>query len=194
MASPHIAGLAAYMLGTEWAEQAAKEEALALRAAAKQSTSFATKFGQIAFGQRALSGKPEDHLLSPKALKKHMIDIASKKKLTGVRDMSRLDVRTQSNADFGPICDLQDLGVGSPNVLSFNGWTAPKNGDDDSSAPSKKPEGKWRFETAVADVADETASDLMAQIKDEIAALRSEIRAEVDEVAELVKELAEELN
>lgn len=82
MASPHIAGLAAYLLGTEWAAKAAKDEALALQAEAQASTSFATSLGQIAFGQRPFMGKPEDHLLSPKALKKHMIEIGTPKVLS----------------------------------------------------------------------------------------------------------------
>jgi hypothetical protein len=91
MASPHIAGLAAYLLGTEWAAKAAKEEALALQAEAKTSTSFASALGQIAFGsRRSFVGKPEDHLLSPKALKKHMIEIGTPKVLTVSQDTSRL--------------------------------------------------------------------------------------------------------
>lgn len=91
MASPHIAGLAAYLLGTEWAAKAAKEEALALQAEAKTSTSFASALGQIAFGsRRSFAGKPEDHLLSPKALKKHMIEIGTPKVLTVSQDTNRL--------------------------------------------------------------------------------------------------------
>ncbi len=90
----------------------------------------------------------------------------------------------------------QDIGVGSPNILSFNDWTPAKKGDDNSSAPSKKPEGKWRFEKE--EQADEStedlASTLVEQLQEELAVLRSEIRSEVDEVAELVKELAEGLN
>ncbi|GAA5980137.1 hypothetical protein JCM10908_001547 [Rhodotorula pacifica] len=173
MASPHIAGLAAYLLGTEWAANASKEEALALQAEAKASTSFATALGQIAFGQqRPFVGKPEDHLLSPKALKKHMIEIGTPKVLT-------------------------DIGDGSPNVLSFNDWTAPKKseGDEESSVPSKqKPEGKWRFEKNAASSLDEKiAASMVEKLQDELESLRSEIRAEVDEVAELVRELAEDL-
>ncbi|KWU45475.1 hypothetical protein RHOSPDRAFT_9483, partial [Rhodotorula sp. JG-1b] len=169
MASPHIAGLAAYLLGTEWAAKAAKEEALALRAEAKTSTSFASALGQIAFGSRRLfAGKPEDHLLSPKALKKHMIEIGTPKVLT-------------------------DIGDGSPNILSFNDWSAPKKGDndDESSVPSKqKPEGKWRFEEAVASDDEKMASALVEKLQNELEALRSEIRVEVEEVADLVRELA----
>ncbi|GAA5864586.1 hypothetical protein JCM3774_005175 [Rhodotorula dairenensis] len=166
MASPHIAGLAAYLLGTEWAAKAAKEEALALQAEAKASTSFATSLGQIAFGQRPLAGKPEDHLLSPKALKKHMIEIGTRKTLT-------------------------DIGDGSPNILSFNDWTPPKKGTDDDESAEKKPEGKWRFEHAAENVENASAA-LVETLQSELESLRSEIRAEVDEVADLVRELAQD--
>lgn len=203
MASPHIAGLAAYLLGTEWAAKAAKEEALALQAEAKTSSSFASALGQIAFGsRRSFVGKPEDHLLSPKALKKHMIEIGTPKVLTVSRDTNRHCPATENAARVylllartdGPV-HLQDIGDGSPNILSFNDWSAPKKGDDDdeSSVPSKekKPEGKWRFEEAVASE-EKMASALVEKLQNELEALRSEIRVEVEEVADLVRELAED--
>ncbi|GAA6036862.1 hypothetical protein JCM8097_006319 [Rhodosporidiobolus ruineniae] len=101
MASPHIAGLAAYLLGTEWAASAALDEALDVAARrAEQDSSFAASFGQFAFGGKRLGPKPEDHLLSPKALKKVMIKVSTRGALT-------------------------DIGEGSPNYLSFNNYTAP---------------------------------------------------------------------
>lgn len=91
--------------------------------------------------------------------------------------------------------DLQDIGDGSPNILSFNDWSAPKKGDndDESSVPSKqKPEGKWRFEEAVASDDEKMASALVEKLQNELEALRTEIRVEVEEVADLVRELAED--
>ncbi|BGP12895.1 hypothetical protein JCM10213_005152 [Rhodosporidiobolus nylandii] len=144
MASPHIAGLAAYMLGSEWAKSAALDEALALQSA--QQNGFAQSFAQYAFGKQA-EVKAEDHILSPKALKKAMLKIATK----GA---------------------LHDLNAGSPNLLSFNNYTAPSS-----------PKHVDGVESAMVDA-------YLDDLKDELEALKHEIKDEIDEVAELVRELA----
>ncbi|GAA5897415.1 hypothetical protein JCM8208_003266 [Rhodotorula glutinis] len=156
MASPHIAGLAAYMLGTDWAKSAALEEALALEM--QREPTFAQAIGQFAFGKAgSLVGKPENHILSPKALKKAMIKVATK----GV---------------------LHDLPAGSPDILSFNNYTAPASHE----APKR---GKWRTEEAVREVDAVESSMVEAyieELKDEIASLKHDLLAEV---SDLVHEL-----
>ncbi|GAA5914384.1 hypothetical protein JCM6882_008219 [Rhodosporidiobolus microsporus] len=148
MASPHIAGLAAYLLGTEWASSAALDEALAAASSAS-SSGFAQSFGQFAFGKK-LAGKPEDHLLSPKALKKAMLKIATK----GA---------------------LHDLNAGSPNLLSFNNYTAPAT-----------PKSGGKFDAIDAALVEAYLDDL----KDDLREMKEELKAEVDEVTELMKEFA----
>lgn len=101
MASPHIAGLAAYLLGTDWASSVALTEALEARNAASTTPgAFVQSFAQFAFGKKSQKVliKPEDHVLSPKALKKAMLSIATKGALTDV--------------------------AGSPNLLSFNKYVS----------------------------------------------------------------------
>uniref|UniRef100_A0A0K3CL16 Peptidase S8/S53 domain-containing protein n=1 Tax=Rhodotorula toruloides TaxID=5286 RepID=A0A0K3CL16_RHOTO len=151
MASPHIAGLAAYMLGSDWAASAALDEALS---SSSSQGSFASSLNQFAFG--GLKGKPEDHLLSPKALKKAMLKVATK----GA---------------------LHDLNPGSPNLLSFNNYTAP------SSTPPKR--GKWRTDSSVESSLVEA---YLEDLKDELDALKSELKDEIEEVSGLVRELVEE--
>ncbi|BGP36857.1 proteinase B [Rhodotorula kratochvilovae] len=157
MASPHIAGLAAYMLGSDWAASAALEEALALEAA--REPSFAQALGQFAFGTTGskLVGKPENHILSPKALKKAMLKIATK----------------------GALSDLQ---AGSPNLLSFNNYTAPTH-----DAPKR---GKWRTDDVVESSMVEA---FIEDLKDEIADLKHELAEELEEVTELIHELKESI-
>ncbi|BGO92973.1 proteinase B [Rhodotorula toruloides] len=156
MASPHIAGLAAYMLGSDWAASAALDEALS---STSSQSSFASSLNQFAFG--GLKGKPEDHLLSPKALKKAMLKIATK----GA---------------------LHDLNPGSPNLLSFNkvkrSYTAP------SSSPPKR--GKWRtdsseVESSLVEAYLEDLKDELESLKSE---LRDEIEEVSGLVRELVEE------
>lgn len=70
MASPHIAGLAAYMLGTEWAKDAAIMDAQALL----DST---PGYKQLFFGTRN-APVPKEPVVSPKTLKKAMIKVGTK--------------------------------------------------------------------------------------------------------------------
>ncbi|BGP21763.1 autophagic serine protease Alp2 [Rhodotorula toruloides] len=156
MASPHIAGLAAYMLGSDWAASAALEEALSSTSSSSQG-SFASSLNQFAFG--GLKGKPEDHILSPKALKKAMLKIATK----GA---------------------LHDLNPGSPNLLSFNNYTAP------SSTPPKR--GKWRTDSSSSEMESSLVEAYLEDLKDELDALKSELKDEIDEVSGLVRELVDE--
>ncbi|GAA6005714.1 hypothetical protein JCM10207_005305 [Rhodosporidiobolus poonsookiae] len=137
MASPHIAGLAAYMLGSEWAASAALDEALELEA--ERDASFAQSLSQFAFGKPA-ARKAEDHLLSPKALKKAMLKIATK----GA---------------------LRDLNEGSPNLLSFNNFTSsasPKQAE-----VSHSPIDAALVDAYLEDLKDEIAS-LKSELKEEI--------------------------
>ncbi|GAA5831880.1 hypothetical protein JCM11251_003919 [Rhodosporidiobolus azoricus] len=147
MASPHIAGLAAYLLGTEWASSAALEEALS----SSSSNGFAQSFGQFAFGKK-FTGKPEDHLLSPKALKKAMLKIATK----GA---------------------LHDLTAGSPNLLSFNNYTAP-------ASPKHAVSELNEVDAALVEA-------YLEDLKDEVREMKEELKHEVEEVAELMRHALE---
>ncbi|GAA5902635.1 hypothetical protein JCM5296_000728 [Sporobolomyces johnsonii] len=69
MASPHIAGLAAYMLSTEWAKSAAIAEA-------EEQLKAANGFKQFVFGSTA--PVPKEPVVSPKVLKKAMMKLATK--------------------------------------------------------------------------------------------------------------------
>ncbi|GAA5896746.1 S8 family peptidase [Sporobolomyces salmoneus] len=70
MASPHIAGLAAYMLSTEWAKSAAMADAQELL----EST---PGYKQLFFGTRN-APVPKEPVVSPKTLKKAMIKVGTK--------------------------------------------------------------------------------------------------------------------
>ncbi|GAA5857251.1 hypothetical protein JCM8547_009399 [Rhodosporidiobolus lusitaniae] len=154
MASPHIAGLAAYLLGTEWASSTALSEAIEARSSS--SGSFAQSFSQFTFGKQ-LQGKPEDHLLSPKALKKAMLKLATKNVLTDVN--------------------------GSPNLLSFNNWTA-----------SAKVEEKEHRESPL-DIVDSALVDAyLEDLAEEMADLKSELAEELKEIKDEVSELVRELS
>ncbi|GAA6058583.1 hypothetical protein JCM10212_007022 [Sporobolomyces blumeae] len=76
MASPHIAGLAAYMLSTEWAKSAAVADAQELL----EST---PGYKQLFFGS-AVAPVPKEPTVSPKTLKKAMIKVGTKGILTDV--------------------------------------------------------------------------------------------------------------
>ncbi|GAA5943913.1 S8 family peptidase [Sporobolomyces koalae] len=75
MASPHIAGLAAYMLSTDWAKNAAFADAQELL----EST---PGYKQLFFGTRN-APVPKEPVVSPKTLKKAMIKVATKGILSG---------------------------------------------------------------------------------------------------------------
>lgn len=70
MASPHIAGLAAYMLSTEWAKSAAIADAQELL----EST---PGYKQLFFGNR-MAPTPKEPVVSPKTLKNAMIKVGTK--------------------------------------------------------------------------------------------------------------------
>ncbi|GAA5977346.1 hypothetical protein JCM11641_000070 [Rhodosporidiobolus odoratus] len=149
MASPHIAGLAAYMLGTDWAKSSALEEALSLQQ--QQGGSFAQSFSQFAFGKQ-LTGKPEDHILSPKALKKAMLKVSTK----GA---------------------LHDLNAGSPNLLAFNNYTAsaaPKHPSAFDSIDSAL------VEAYLEDLKEDLA-ELKIELRDEIDEVQELVRELVSE-------------
>jgi len=74
MASPHIAGLAAYMLSTEWAKSAAIADAQELL----EST---PGYKQLFFGTRN-APTPKEPVVSPKTLKNAMIKVGTKGALT----------------------------------------------------------------------------------------------------------------
>ncbi|GAA6007832.1 hypothetical protein JCM11491_003981 [Sporobolomyces phaffii] len=75
MASPHVAGLAAYMLSTEWAKSAAFADAQELLEATPG-------YKQLFFGTRN-APVPKEPIVSPKTLKNAMIKIGTKGVLTG---------------------------------------------------------------------------------------------------------------
>ncbi|GAA5955255.1 hypothetical protein JCM3765_003260 [Sporobolomyces pararoseus] len=76
MASPHIAGLAAYMLSTEWAKTAAFADAQELL----EST---PGYKQLFFGARN-APIPKEPVVSPKTLKKAMIKVGTKGILSNI--------------------------------------------------------------------------------------------------------------
>ncbi|GAA5994769.1 S8 family peptidase [Rhodotorula paludigena] len=156
MASPHIAGLAAYMLGSSWAESAALDEARELALA--REPSFAQQLNQFAFGAKAVAGlgKPEDHLLSPKALKRAMLKIATPNVFA-------------------------ELPAGSPNLLSFNNYTAP-------AGPRR---GKWRSSKEENPVEHSLVEAYLEDLKEEMDIIEHELHDELDEMTELVREIKE---
>ncbi|BGP28960.1 proteinase B [Rhodotorula toruloides] len=149
MASPHIAGLAAYMLGSDWAASAALDEALS---SSSSQGSFASSLNQFAFG--GLEGKPEDHLLSPKALKKAMLKIATK----GA---------------------LHDLNPGSPNLLSFNNYTTPS-----SSPPKRGKWRTDSVESSLVEAYLEDLKDELDALKSELRSEIEEVSGLVRELVE----------
>jgi hypothetical protein len=86
MASPHIAGLAAYMLSTEWAKSAALADAQELL----EST---PGYKQLFFGARN-APIPKEPVVSPKTLKNAMIKIGTK----GILGVSSISFLTSNRA------------------------------------------------------------------------------------------------
>lgn len=166
MASPHVAGLAAYMLSTDWAKNAALVEAQELLDATPG-------YKQLFFGARN-APIPKEPIVSPKALKKAMLKIATKGVLRGVSDpfFLALEQTRTDRPSFGNM--RQDLGAGSPNILIFNNYT--------SSASSSTTSHGHVLESALVE-------SYLEDLEEELAALRSEIRHEVEEMNELVHEL-----
>ena len=80
MASPHIAGLAAYMLSTDWAKNAAIQEA-------QEVLESTPGYKQLFFGTRN-APVPKEPVVSPKTLKKAMLKTATKGILRGVSFLS----------------------------------------------------------------------------------------------------------
>ena len=130
MASPHVAGLAAYFLSLypesfSVADDDFLPEVYDNLLSASPSTSFLKQSIQFVFGTaQQWAGlapiPPKEKVLSPKALKKALAKVATKGALT-VR--SALVVPKLQPDDLA-----QDLPAGTPNLLIFNNFTTASLG------------------------------------------------------------------
>jgi cerevisin len=123
MASPHVAGLAAYFLSLYPTSFQPTEFELV-----DEDLTFLQRSAQFVFGTSAdefankarqgLALAPIPKLLTPKALKSAMIKVGSKGLLTvSATSISDRDISLTSST-------LQDMPAGTPNILIFNNFTS----------------------------------------------------------------------